>query len=649
MLLLIASALLFGQTQTAEITSLDLSQIHQGWGKPMHDRSVTNTPLSVAGNIFDHGLGTHAVSTFKINLFGSATRFHAFCGVDDNAGSDRAAIVFRVVGDGRVLWASPVKRWKAPASEIDVPLQGVKVLTLKADAAADGIDNDHADWCDAAIEFRGTAPKAYVAPPEKAVILTPPSPRTPRINGPSVSGVRPGSPFLYLIPTTGVRPMRFSVRGLPNGLLLDPTTGQISGAVAKRGSFRVMLKASNRLGSATRAFRIVCGDRIALTPQMGWNSWYIWTSRVSDQIMRDAADAMVRTGLTQHGWQYVNIDDCWARVPGSKDPVVGGPTRDSNGKLLPSSKFPDMRALTDYIHSKGLKAGIYTSPGPTTCGGFEGAFGHEALDARTFADWGFDLLKYDWCSYQAEANTLEAFEKPYRMMGSLLKAQHHDIVFNLCQYGMDHVWTWGREVGGNSWRTAGDLGSGFTMFQDGFDLYAREHLERYAAPGSFNDPDYLLLGYIAGPGGTERKTPFTPNEQYTQVSMWSLLAAPLILSGDITRLDPFTLSLLTNDEILAVDQDSLVKAARRIRKDGDAEVWARPLEDGGMAVGLFNTGDDDTLPFKLAWADLGIRGRYLVRDLWRQKNLGTRTGSFAVSVRRHGVIMLKLTAAPVGR
>lgn len=627
------------QASSVFVSDLDLSHIRQGWGSPMRNRSVTDQPMSIAGRTFERGLGTHAISTFKIRLDGRADRFRAFCGVDDDAASPNASIVFRVVGDGRDLWKSPRLSWKQPAVEANVPLAGVRLLSLIVDDAGDGIDFDHGDWAEASVEYAGARPEAFAPPIEKPVILTPPPPDTPRINGPSVVGARPLHPFLFLVPATGVRPMRFAAEGLPDSLTLDSGSGRITGAIAKPGTSTVTLRATNRKGTATRTLKIVCGDEIALTPQMGWNSWYVWLGGVSDKIIRDAADAMVANGMAQHGWQYVCIDDCWARVPGSQDPVVGGPTRDSAGRLLPNAKFPDMKGLTAYLHAKGLKAGIYTSPGPTTCAGFEGAFGHEALDAKTFADWGFDLLKYDWCSYKAEMPGVAGFQHPYRIMGDLLQEQKRDIVLNLCQYGMADVWKWGKEVGGHSWRTAGDLGIGFTLFQDSFDLYARQHLDRYAGPGAFNDPDYLLLGQIAGPGG-RRKTPFTPNEQYTQMSMWCLLAAPLILSGDITTLDPFTLSLLTNDEVLAIDQDPLVQAARRVARVGETEVWSRPLEDGSLAVGLFNLGEEEG-PVRVAWKDLGLVGARHVRDLWRQADLGTFSGEFTAKVGRHGVVLVK--------
>ena len=429
---------------------------------------------------------------------------------------------------------------------------------------------------------------------------------------------------------------------------MDANSGQITGRLENPGQYTVTFRAANGLGEATRKFKIVCGDTLALTPHMGWNSWYVWESRVTDKIMRDAADAMVASGLINHGYQYVNIDDCWAVKAGANDATLGGEPRDAQGKVNPNRRFPDMKALTDYIHAKGLKAGIYTSPGPLTCGGHVGAFEHEQLDVQRFVEWGFDFLKYDWCSYgeKAKGNSLAELQKPYRLVGDLLRRQDRDLVLNLCQYGMGNVWTWGKEVGGHSWRTAGDLGGSFegiplALFRDGFDVYARNQLHKFGGPGGWNDPDYLLLGYLSNWKGQTAPTPLTPNEQYTHVSLWCLVAAPLILSGDITRLDEFTLSLLANDEVLDVDQDPLGRPGRRVASADDCEVWARDLEDGAKAVGLFNRGEMPA-PVVAKWADLGLTGKQDLRDLWRQKDLGSYEDQFQATVPRHGVVLIRL-------
>jgi alpha-galactosidase len=630
------------------LSSLNLSPITQGWGKPQPDTAVTGKPISIGGQTFAHGLGTHADSLIRLNLKGGSERFSALVGVDDAAGNDHARIDFKVVGDGKTLWKSPIMKLGQSAQPVNVDVRGINMLLLTATSEIEDSSFAHADWAEARLLVAGEQPVIVGPPHESAVILTPKPPATPRINGARVFGVRPQHPFLFTIPATGDRPMTFSVSDLPKGLTVDPQTGQITGAVQKRGEYVVTFRAVNHLGAAEREFKIVCGDTLALTPHMGWNSWYVWENHVTDQSIRDAADAMVSSGLINHGYQYVNIDDCWAVKPGATDPSLGGDQRDAQGRVNANARFPDMPALTAYMHAKGLKAGIYTSPGMLTCAGHVGAWQHEEFDARRFAEWGFDFLKYDWCSYGkiAKGHSVPELEKPYTLMGQILQHQDRDIILNLCQYGMGKVWEWGKNVGGHSWRTAGDLGGSFqgiphALFRDGFDVYARNHLDQFGGPGGWNDPDYLLLGRISNWQGQTAPTPLTPNEQYTHVSLWCLLAAPLIFSGDMTRLDDFTLSLLSNDEVIAVDQDPLGKPGRRVALEAEREVWVRDLVDGTKAVGLFNRGDSEA-SVVARWTDLCVKGRCTVRDLWRQQELGVFQNEFQATVARHGVVFVSL-------
>jgi alpha-galactosidase len=635
------------EPQTIYVSSLDLSPIVQGWGQPQADKAVTGKPLSIGGKSFERGLGTHTDSIVRLDLKRGAERFLAFVGVDDNAGSDHATISFRVIGDGRTLWITRGMKRGIPARKVDIPVKGLKTLILIADSRGD-ISYGHADWADAKLLVTGARPAIVGAPREEAVILTPKPPRTPRINGARIFGVHPGHPFLFTIPATGDRPMTFSVSGLPKGLSVDSQSGQITGKLEQPCDFVVTLRVANTLGKASGRLRIVCGESLALTPHMGWNSWYVWENHVTDKIMRDAAAAMVSSGMINHGYQYLNIDDCWSIKPGASDPSLAGEPRDARGMVNANPRFPDMKALTDFIHSKGLKAGIYTSPGPLTCAGHVGAWQHEELDARRFAEWGYDFLKYDWCSYRTVVTNpaLAQLQEPYCLIGGILRRQDRDMVLNLCQYGMGKVWEWGKEVGGHSWRTAGDLGGSFygipsALFRDGFDVYSRNELHKYGGPGGWNDPDYLLLGYLSNWKGSTAPTPLTPNEQYTHVSLWCLVAAPLIFSGDITRLDDFTLNLLCNDEVIDVDQDPLGKPGRRVAMDGELEVWAKDMEDGSKAVGLFNRGEEPaTVTAK--WSDLGLKGKRMVRDLWRQQDLGKYEAEFQASVPRHGVVLVRL-------
>lgn len=476
-------------------------------------------------------------------------------------------------------------------------------------------------------------------------ILTPSPKPTPRINGAKVYGARPGHPFLYRIPASGERPMSFSAKGLPKGLALDPRTGIISGTTPAQGEYTVVLRAKNKLGGAQRGIKIVAGETLALTPPMGYSTWYHCYAQISDELVRAEADAMISSGLADHGYSYVNIDDGWNRYPAFTSPDFGPPVRDAQGNLRSNVKFPDMKALTDYIHAKGLKAGIYISPGPLTCNKCEASYGREEQDARQFAQWGFDFLKYDWCFYSkvAKDRSLAEMKKPYQLMGGILKKLDRDFVYNLCQYGMGDVWQWGREVGGHFWRTAGDVGVPKNgSFWNSIEAigFSQDGKEKWAGRGGWNDPDNINIGHIiwnkkVGP------TPLTPNEQYSYVSLWSLLAAPMFFGGDMTKLDDFTLSLLTNDEVIEVNQDVLGKQGRRVWKDGTSEVWAKPLEDGSLAVGLFNRGDQE-VRVAAKWNALGIQGKHKVRDLWRQKDLGWFDGQFETAVGRHGAAFIRV-------
>ncbi len=627
------------------LSKLDLARMTCGWDKPKVDQSVTKTKLSINGQVYEKGVGTHANSYLWVDLDGKAERFTALVGVDDNCRSDKATLQFRVYGDGRKLFDSGVMHYKNAAQPVDVKLDGVKKVLLAVFDAGDGVEFDHADWVDAKFVYAGAAPLAATAPVEAAVILTPKDPPSPRINGARAWGCRPGNPFQFTIPASGLRPMTFAAENLPEGLKLDPATGTIRGTNPPKGEYVVTLIAKNAQGEDRKSLKIVSGDTLALTPHMGWNSWYVWENRVTDQHIRGAADAMVASGMMNHGYMYVNIDDCWGRKPKSKDPVVGAPDRDEKGNLITNQRFPDMTALTSYIHSKGLLAGIYTSPGPTTCAGHTGAWQHEEQDAKQFADWGFDFLKYDWCSYGGLVKgktDLDTYKKPYKQMGDILKQQKRDMVLNLCQYGMGKVWDWGRDVGGHSWRTAGDLG----LTNEGIvraiyvDVFGLDGKDPQHGPGGWNDPDYLLLGYISGWNGTTRLTPLTPNEQYTHVTLWSMLSAPLIFSGDMQRLDDFTLNLLCNDEVLAVDQDLLGKQAKRVSTQGDIQVWAKTLADGTKAIAVFNTGEFESKGLIKA-SDVGLNGNVKLRDLWRQKDLGEMAGQYEVALPRHGCLMVR--------
>lgn len=462
-------------------------------------------------------------------------------------------------------------------------------------------------------------------------ILTPQPSLNPRINGAKIIGVRPGSPFLYKIAATGEKPLKYFVQNLPQGLYVDENTGVISGALSTAGEYKMQFVVSNNKGSDTGNFIIKAGDLIAPIPAMGWNSWNCWGLSVSDEKVRSSAKALIDKGLIDHGWTYMNIDDGWE-----------SPQRLPDGTIVPNEKFPNMKALGDWLHALGLKFGIYSSPGPRTCGGYLASYQHEMQDATSYAEWGIDYLKYDWCSYgdifkKAGDTSVAAYMKPYQIMRHALKAQNRDIYYSLCQYGMKDVWKWAPEVDGNSWRTTGDITDTWESLSSiGFN---QNKLYPYARPGHWNDPDMLIVGQV-GWGENLHPTRLTPDEQYTHISLWCLLSAPLLIGCDISKMDNFTLNLLTNDEVLAIDQDPLGKQAQQKIKKTNYQVWVKQLEDS-YAIGIFNL-SRSYQTITLNWKDAGLKGNYKTRDLWQQKDLGFFKTSFTAKVPPHGVSLLKL-------
>ncbi|MEO7143355.1 MAG: glycoside hydrolase family 27 protein [Bryobacteraceae bacterium] len=356
---------------------------------------------------------------------------------------------------------------------------------------------------------------------------------------------------------------------------------------------------------------------MAKTPPMGWNSWNKFRNKVDDKVVREIADAMVSNGMKAAGYTYVNIDDTWEG------------TRDAAGNIRTNEKFPDMKALSAYVHGKGLKLGIYSSPGPKTCAGYEGSFKHETQDAKTYAAWGIDYLKYDWCS-ASEVYDYHSLPTVYAQMGQALLASGRPILFSLCEYGRVDVGEWGARSGGNLWRTTGDISDNWkSMAHIGFEL--QEGLDKFSAPGHWNDPDMLEIGN----GG------MSDEEYRTHMSLWSLLAAPLLAGNDLRSVQPNILAILTDKEVVAIDQDRLGKQAARVAKDGDLEVWSRPLADGSHAVGLFNRGAE-TAKVTARWNDLGLKGSHRVRDLWAHADRGSVADEFSADVPSHGVVLVKV-------
>ena len=628
------------KVDTLWLQKIDLSKVSQEWGSAQANLSIDKHPLTIGGEVFKKGIGTHAVGTILLDLKGSADRFQASVGLDDEVKGRDGSIRFIITADNKEVFRSPVMKSGMGAVKVDISLRGVKILNLTVDDSGDGNDCDHGDWANAFILYKGVKPDAIGAKVVKPYILTPAESPKPRINGAKVYGSRPGNPFLFIIAATGKRPMTFSAYKLPAGLKLNPSTGIITGKLLAKGETVVTLKAKNALGVATRTLKIVGGDKIALTPPLGWNSWNCFAGAVTQDKVKAAADAMVKSGLINHGWTFINTDDCWEIKPNSKDSMLAGQAHDANGLINSNKKFPDMKGLTDYVHAKGLKTGIYSSPGPTTCAGFTASYQFEEKDARRWAEWGFDYIKYDWCSYGNiyKGKAIEEYQKPYVIMRQALNKVDRDIVFSFCQYGMGDVWKWGEKIGGNCWRTTGDItDSWISMSRIGFNQAGHEV---NAGPGHWNDPDMLVVGLV-GWGPQLHPSRLTPDEQYTHISLWSLLSAPLLIGCDMTRMDPFTLNLLTNDEVIDINQDPLGKQAGRVYKQDGLEIWVKDMEDGSKAVGMFNL-NSNTSKIKADWSVLGLNGNQVVRDVWRQKDLGQFTGEFTAEVAPHGVKLITI-------
>lgn len=457
-------------------------------------------------------------------------------------------------------------------------------------------------------------------------ILTPPASDFPRINTAKVYGVRPGSPFLFRIAATGIKPLQYNVDQLPGGLTLDTLTGIITGQLNKKGTYPTVIRVSNTKGTVTQPFTIKAGDTLAFTPVMGWNSWNCWGVNVSADKVKSSANAMIEKGLADHGWNYINVDDGWE-----------APARAADSSITPNSKFPDMKELGNWLHQQGLKFGIYSSPGPLTCGGYLGSYGEEERDASTYASWGVDYLKYDWCSYESIAGkdtSLDTYIKPFRIMQHALRKQQRDIIYSICQYGLKDVWKWGREVDGQSWRTTEDIEDTWeSMEHIGF---SQDTLASYVSPGHWNDPDMMIVGKV-GWGEDLHPSRLTPDEQYTHVSLWCLLSAPLLIGCDLGKLDDFTLNLLTNDEVLAIDQDELGRPAKHIAE----HVWVKELADGSKAVGIFNR-DNKSSNITVDWKTLGLNNYKRMRDVWRQQDMGPLQSSFTKLIAPHGVMLIRL-------
>ncbi|MDP4284866.1 MAG: NPCBM/NEW2 domain-containing protein [Bacteroidota bacterium] len=610
--------------------------------------------IKLQGIYYNRGIGVQSLSVLSFFLDGKANKFIAVVGADDK-GNKVTSSKFYVIGDRKILFESGNMKPGDVSENVNIDLRGIKRLGLLVTISDSGARRVYSDWVNAQFEMQDNAIPKPMPNDGKKYILTPQPAKFPRINSASIFGATPGNPFFYTIAATGERPMQFTVKKLPKGLSLDPVTGIITGVVNKRGTYVLTMEAFNKMGRTAKQLIIKIGDTIALTPPIGWNGWNSWAKNIDKDKVIASANAMVSSGLSNHGWTYINVDDAWQGLRGGKYHAI-----------QPNDKFPRFKTMIDYIHSKGLKFGVYSTPWISSYAGYVGGssnfkdgaypdsirenkrayryigkYRFEKNDALQMADWGVDYLKYDW---HIELSSAERMSEALRHSG-------RDIFYSLSNsapFALAKDW----ERIANAWRTGPDIrDSWLSLYVSAFTI---DKWAPYAGPGHWNDPDMLILGNVTT-GSKLHPTRLTPDEQYSHVSIFSLLSAPLIIGCPIEKLDAFTLNLLSNDEVIAVDQDPLGKPARLLLDENDVQVWLKPLHDGSYAVGLFNIdgygatpqsyfhwGDEKARSFEFDFNNIGLKGKWKLRDVWKQKDLGEFDGIYKTYIRHHGVVMLRM-------
>jgi len=649
-----SSGIFAQNTKTIWLDDLPIKSFSEGIPSVSAKTNAGGDSIRMNGKLYKHGIGVSSTSVLSFFLDGHATEFTAIVGVDDKGVKD-LPLKFYVIGDRKVLFESGEMNLGDEPKTVKVNLTGIKRLGLLITIEEKGFNRSYSNWANAKFEMKDDFIPKNTPNVDEKYILTPQPDKKPKINSPKLFGARPNSPFLYSIAATGERPMSFLAKNLPQGLSIDSKTGLITGKVAKKGTYLSTLTAKNAFGEATKELKIIIGDTIALTPPIGWNGWNSWARNIDREKVIASADAMVKMGLNQHGWTYINIDDAWQGQRGG-----------AFNAIQPNEKFPNFKEMADYIHSLGLKLGVYSTPMITSYAGYIGGtsdfadgkitdsiknnkrafryvgkYRFEENDAKQMAAWGVDYLKYDW---RIEVPSAER-------MSLALKNSGRDIVYSISNSApFANVKDWVRLT--NTYRTGPDIrDSWLSLYVSAFTL---DKWSPYGGHGHWLDPDMMILGNVTT-GSELHPTRLTPDEQYSHVSLFSLLSAPLLIGCPIEQLDAFTLNLLTNDEVIEVNQDPLGKSARLVWENDGIQIWLKSLEDGSYAVGLFNVGDFGKTPesyfrwgdetaksFTFDFAKVGLKGNYRLRDVWRQKDLGSFKEVFKTNIRHHGVILLRM-------
>jgi alpha-galactosidase len=531
-------------------------------------------------------------------------------------------------------------------------------------------------WCICLFAPTANAQKkklVYDAQIGEKEILTPLAEQKPVINGAAIYGAKPEKLFEYRIPCQGQRPIEFVVEGLPDGLSVNEE-GIISGITpSSEGTYHISISATNDHGIASRLFKLVIGEKTARTPPTGWNSWGGHMINVSEELVRYTADLMVSSGLADVGFQYINLDDCWMMMSpesyesgkewydkswqGFDFSSVVGEVRDEYGQPNWNSKFKDVKGMTDYVHSKGLKIGLYSSPGERTCQKFEGSFGYEAIDAQSYAEWGFDFLKYDLCgdeikamqwmskildstSVGNEGENYAIHQLPiWYPMAYELDKQSRDVLLNLCQYGWQEVEKWSPQMGYPTWRMGGDLNHHVDTYKE-VALKIATELREYCKPGQWADPDYMYIHFLKNArnkGADSEEIPLNTNQRYQYVTLWSVISAPFFFSCDMYKIDEFTTRLLSNNEVLNINQDELGHVAEVIKNEDGDLILLKIMAGGSKVLAVLNT-ENSKKEISISIADLGFE-KAEVRDVWRKKDVGKVKGDLITTLSGHGVCL----------
>jgi len=647
---------IFGQfTTTKFLDELPIKTYSDGIQSVVANVNQKGNPISIAGKIYKKGIGLESTSVMAFLLDEKGLRFSAEVGVDD-MGNDSIPLRFFVLADRNIIFDSGEMLPGDKPKLVDVSIGLVKRLGLLVLGKGAGYPKNIGSWANASITVNhADYPKTIPNDGEKYLLTPLPSP-LPKINSPKIFGAKPGNPFLYFIAATGERPMIFKASNLPAGLTLDSISGHISGVLPAKGNFPVELVAQNRLGVHKLKVVFKISDTISLTPPMGWNGWNSWAREIDQHKVIASSKALLNNRLIDYGWHYINIDDAWQGQRGGE----------FNG-LLANEKFPSFDKMIDTLHQWGLKVGVYSTPWISSYAGFPGGssneengfysdevrlnkrnfryigkYRFEEEDAKQWAKWGVDYLKYDW---RIETSSAE------RMRNALDKV-NRDIIYSISNSAPLNKGTdWVRLT--NVFRSGPDIRDSWTSVY--LSTFKLADWTPFGGPGHWIDPDMLVIGNVTT-GSPMHPTRLTPDEQYSHFSMHCLLAAPLLIGCPMDQLDAFTLNLLTNIEVIEVNQDPLGKPASLIKMDNNYQIWKKPLEDGSFAVGIFNAsplgdipyeyfrwGDEQALNIEFDVKDLQMNGPVNVRDLWRQEDMGPWEGKKSLRIPHHGVYLFKIS------